>query len=89
MADEQVDHPSHYTRGKYEAIDVIEDSIRARERVLPAVVLCEVWQVLKYAMRAGSKGDREDHIRDLRKAAWYATRAADFLRGVTDGDAKG
>ena len=27
IRDERVDHPSHYTRGRTEAIDVIEDAV--------------------------------------------------------------
>jgi hypothetical protein len=84
-----VNHPAHYTAGKYETIDVIEDSINAREHVLPAVVLALVWQLLKYGLRAGLKDGREGAIRDLRKAAWYATRAADALqRPLCDSCAK-
>jgi hypothetical protein len=57
-----VNHPGHYTFGKYEVIDVLEDWF-------PADPL--LWQVGKYIARAGRKGDA---LEDLKKAAWYLNR---------------
>jgi hypothetical protein len=57
-----VNHPGHYTFGKYEVIDVLEDWF-------PGDPL--LWQVGKYIARAGRKGSM---IEDLKKAAWYLNR---------------
>jgi hypothetical protein len=57
-----VNHPGHYTFGKYEVIDVLEDWF-------PADTL--LWQVGKYIARAGRK---ESMTEDLKKAAWYLKR---------------
>jgi hypothetical protein len=57
-----VNHPGHYTFGKYEVIDVLEDWF-------PADPL--LWQVGKYIARAGRKGNL---VEDLKKAAWYLRR---------------
>jgi hypothetical protein len=57
-----VNHPGHYTFGKYEVIDVLEDWF-------PADPL--LWQVGKYIARAGRKGNLAE---DLKKAAWYLQR---------------
>jgi hypothetical protein len=57
-----VNHPGHYTFGKYEVIDVLEDWF-------PSDPL--LWQVGKYIARAGRKGSR---VEDLKKAAWYLQR---------------
>lgn len=56
-----INHPSHYTRGKIEVIDFIED------QQLP-YHLCNV---IKYISRAGHKGDK---LEDLKKARWYLDR---------------
>jgi hypothetical protein len=60
--DNPVDHPGHYTFGRFEVIDVLEDWF-------PADPL--LWQVGKYIARAGHKGSL---VEDLRKAAWYLNR---------------
>lgn len=57
-----VNHPQHYTFGKYEVIDVLEDWF-ATDPLL--------WQVGKYLARAGRKGDT---LEDLKKARWYLER---------------
>jgi hypothetical protein len=57
-----VNRPAHYTFGKYEVIDVLEDWF-------PSDPL--LWQVGKYIARAGRKGPA---LQDLRKAAWYLAR---------------
>jgi hypothetical protein len=57
-----VNHPSHYTFGKFEVIDVLEDWF-------PADSL--LWQVGKYISRAGRKGAM---LEDLNKARWYLQR---------------
>ena len=61
-----VNHPSHYTRGKIEVIDFIED------QQLPY----HLGNVIKYIARAGYKGDK---LEDLKKARWYLDR---YINGV-------
>jgi hypothetical protein len=57
-----VNHPSHYTFGKYEVIDVLEDWFETDPLL---------WQVGKYIARAGHKGNL---VEDLKKARWYLDR---------------
>lgn len=61
-----INHPSHYTRGKIEVIDFIED------QQLPY----HLGNVIKYIARAGHKGDK---LEDLKKARWYLDR---YINGV-------
>jgi hypothetical protein len=61
-----INHPSHYTRGKIEVIDFIED------QQLPY----HLGNVIKYIARAGHKGDK---LEDLKKARWYLDR---YIKGV-------
>ena len=56
-----INHPSHYTRGKIEVIDFIED------QQLPY----HLGNVIRYIARAGYKGDK---LEDLKKARWYLDR---------------
>jgi hypothetical protein len=60
--DDPVNHPGHYTFGKHEVIDILEEWF-------PADPL--LWQVGKYIARAGHKGNL---LEDLKKAAWYLQR---------------
>ena len=67
--DDPVNHPAHYKADNgLEAIDVIEAFLGDEG----AYNYCRA-NILKYALRAGAKGDA---AQDLRKAAWYAERAA-------------
>ena len=59
---DNVNHPRHYTFGKHEVIDVLEDWF-------PSDPL--LWQVGKYIARAWHK---ENMLEDLKKAAWYLNR---------------
>ena len=61
-------HPSHYTRGKIEVIDFIED------QQLPY----HLGNVIKYIARAGYKGDK---LEDLKKARWYLDRYINEVLG--------
>ena len=63
-----VNHPSHYTRGKIEVIDFIED------QQLPY----HLGNVIKYIARAGHKGDK---LEDLQKARWYLDRYINEVMG--------
>lgn len=58
-----VNHPSHYTSGKIEVIDFIED------QKLPY----HLGNVIKYICRAGKK-DPTKTLEDLEKAQWYLDR---------------
>jgi hypothetical protein len=63
-----VNHPEHYTAGRFEAIDVIEDAVQhAPDSVLGALQ----WQALKYLLRMWSKGNP---AQDAAKAQWYLDR---------------
>jgi hypothetical protein len=61
--DEAVNHPAHYTRGRFEAIDVIEDWRLG----------FHLGNAVKYISRAGHK-DPTKTLEDLRKARWYLDR---------------
>lgn len=58
-----INHPSHYTDGKYEVIDFIEDYR------LPF----HLGNAVKYICRAGKK-DPDKYVEDLKKALWYLRR---------------
>ena len=66
LKEDVINHPSHYTRGKIEVIDFIED------QQLPY----HLGNVIKYIARAGHKGDK---LEDLKKARWYLDR---YIKGV-------
>lgn len=61
--EDAVNHPIHYTSGKIETIDFIEDKSLNFHR----------GNAVKYIVRAGKK-DPEKEIEDLKKAAWYINR---------------
>jgi hypothetical protein len=60
---DNVNHPSHYTDGKIEVIDFIEEKKLNYHR----------GNVVKYVARAGKK-DSSKEIEDLKKAQWYLNR---------------
>lgn len=62
-----VDHPSHYTAGKVEVIDYIEQ-VAANYYSTEAPL---VGNVIKYVSRAPLKGKK---LEDLKKAQWYLNR---------------
>jgi len=57
-------HPPHYLAGRYESIKIIE----AYELGF------SLGNALKYLLRCGRKGSKEDSIQDLKKARWYINR---------------
>lgn len=63
---DMVNHPSHYTHGKYECIDVIED---VTKDLLGIEAVCTA-NVIKYMWRWKLKNGLED----LRKANWYLNK---------------
>ena len=71
---DNVNHPSHYTGGKIEVIDFIEDKKLGFH-------LCNA---VKYISRAGRK-DPARTVEDLRKAAWYLNRQIERLEGSLGG----
>ena len=58
-----INHPAHYTTGKIEVIDYIED------QKLPY----HLGNAVKYISRAGKK-DKDKTVEDLKKAVWYIER---------------
>lgn len=60
---DNINHPSHYTDGKIEVIDFIED------KKLPY----HLGNVIKYISRAGKKSP-DTELEDLKKAQWYLNR---------------
>lgn len=65
-AADPVNHPAHYTTGKIEVIDFIEDKQLG----------FHIGNVVKYVVRAKHKGSE---LEDLRKARWYLERAISNL----------
>lgn len=68
-----VNHPSHYTDGKFETIEAIE-SWRLGYHLGNAV---------KYISRAGKKS-KDTELEDLRKARWYIARYVIHHRDDTE-----
>ena len=58
-----VNHPSHYTDGKIEVIEYIEDK---------QLGFC-LGNAIKYISRAGKKY-KDKEVEDLKKAIWYIER---------------
>lgn len=67
QVDDVVNHPSHYTDGKFETIEAIE-SWRLGYHLGNAI---------KYISRAGKKS-KDTELEDLRKARWYIKRYLDY-----------
>ena len=70
-ADDPVNRPSHYTDGKIEVIDFIEDK---------KLGFC-LGNAVKYISRAGKK-DPTKEVEDLQKAKWYVERRIKELQEV-------
>ena len=68
-----VNHPEHYTAGRFEAIEVLEDAAQhAPDPVLAGLH----WQALKYLLRLWLKGNPRQ---DAQKSAWYLNRLIERL----------
>lgn len=65
---DNVNHPKHYTYGKWEVIDILEEFFGDDPLM---------WQVGKYIMRYQHK---ENPVQDLEKAAWYLNRKIQKLK---------
>lgn len=64
-----VNHPAHYTFGRFEVIDVIEDwNLGFHEA-----------SAVKYIARAGKKNPKKT-IEDYSKAVWYLQRKINQLK---------
>ena len=75
MNHDPVNYPSHYTDGKIEVIDFIEDKGFGYH----------LGNAVKYISRAGKK-DPNKTIEDLEKADWYLRREIERLKGVVKCD---
>ena len=72
-ASDSVNSPAHYTRGKQEAIDTIEEAIQDAPSPKDGMLQA---QVLKYLLRLWLKDNPGE---DARKAQWYLNRLVDSL----------
>ncbi len=70
MNKEMINHPAHYNKGKFEAIEVIEDWQLG----------FNLGNTVKYISRAGHK-DKSKIVEDLKKALWYLEREIKKLEG--------
>ena len=68
QSDDRVNSPSHYTSGRVEAIDTIEDAIKDAPNSTVGMLQA---QVLKYLLRLWLKDDPGE---DAKKARWYLNR---------------
>lgn len=73
MNNDIINHPSHYTDGKFETIEAIE-SWRLGYHLGNAI---------KYISRAGKKS-KDTELEDLRKARWYIRRYLIHYRDDTE-----
>lgn len=71
--DDKVNHPSHYTYGKIEVINFIEQVTKDYKPELSFAI----GNAIKYISRANRKNGKED----LDKARWYLNRAFEKWEG--------
>lgn len=69
---DNVNHPTHYTAGGIETIEVMKAKLTSDEYkgFLKG-------NVIKYMLRAGKKGNAKE---DYQKAQWYLTRLIEALK---------
>ena len=65
---DSVNSPSHYTSGKTEVIDIIEDAVKDAPANIYGMLQS---QVLKYMLRVWLK---DNPLEDMKKARWYLDR---------------
>ena len=70
---DMVNSPAHYTKGKQEAIEIIEEAIQDAPSMKQAYAQ---GQVLKYLLRLWLKDNPKE---DAEKARWYLNRLIDSL----------
>lgn len=68
-----VNSPAHYTQGRFEAIDVIEDAVKGAPDPFSGMLL---GNTLKYLLRVWFKADPHQ---DAQKARWYLDRLISHL----------
>ena len=78
VSEERVDSPSHYTSGRSEVIDIIEDAVKNAPGNVEAVLQ---GNVLKYMLRLWLK---DNTLEDAKKARWYLNRLIDRLDDLND-----
>tara|TARA_B100001778_G_scaffold158518_1_gene130311 strand:- start:6711 stop:7043 length:333 start_codon:yes stop_codon:yes gene_type:complete len=71
---DMVNSPSHYTSGRVEAIEVIEDATKDAPTVMAGVYQANV---LKYLLRLWHKTNSKE---DAQKAEWYLKKLIDSLQ---------
>ena len=76
MSNDAVNHPTHYTRGGIECIDVLQ--AKFSEEAFKG--FC-VGNAIKYLMRAGHKNNE---CEDYRKAVWYLNRQISTMEKVPE-----
>ena len=67
MKNDEVNNPKHYTSGKIEALEIIEDATKD----LNGLEAFSIGSALKYLIRFDKKNDP---IQDLQKAVFYIER---------------
>lgn len=70
---DKINHSSHYTTGKIEAIEVIEDQ----------KLDFHLGNAFKYLVRAGHK-DPDTFVEDLQKAIWYLKRRIELHKAFME-----
>lgn len=75
MMTDNVNHPQHYTRGKIETIEVIDQITSG----YPENLVNAIGRTVKYLDRAPFKNNT---LEDLKKARWYLNCAIDKLEGT-------
>lgn len=76
QGEDLVNSPKHYTHGKLEAIDLIEDAIRHAPDPVTGMLQA---QCLKYLLRMWHKGKPTE---DAEKSAWYLKRLIKAIGNV-------
>lgn len=68
---DKVNHPEHYNQGKYECIDVMEETFGK-----DAVIQFSICNAFKYLYRCKHK---DAMLQDLNKAKWYIEKAIELI----------
>lgn len=75
---DMVNHPAHYTKGKVEVIEIIDDLVKDID---DPNVGYSLGNALKYLLRCPYK---ENMYRDISKSVWYLEHALKILRDNYD-----
>ena len=68
---DNVNHPPHYNKGKFETFDIIVDTLGKYE----AIGYCQ-GNVIKYVLRMWHKGNP---LEDAKKAKWYLEKLIELF----------